>query len=333
MIIEPIYINNYEVITPLYDQFKDTSVKFYKTAYLISEDYYTPAITQTISDNITYYNYPQMPVLKSGNNSLIFPINFDYSKYRLLDEEVERQDNGSRMLIVRQTWGYTPDIVFSQPATVSWQKPGLYDSENSGVARPFLKNATSDEATRTHTIYVDNSDSFFAPGNLVRVKKDYYALGNSWYYAQRGDYVNIQSVEASSIVIPFFKSTIVYQDGTIGPTVESTDVQNSPLFVSGRKTLQQAANVRSPLAGDYPCEIRSSFVTINTSEDMINIQPAWTPELGGQPTDTLSNVTIPTLQEYTEKIGTSERVLATPETLTQLVGNVYIRQGNYVKYQ
>lgn len=336
MIIEPIYLNNYEVINPLYDQFGDTSVVFYKTAYLISEQYYKPAISQTYdeSTNITTYNYPQMPRLKSGDNTLLFPVNFNYSKYRLLSEEIERQENGNKTLIVWQTWGYTPTNIFSQPATVSWQKPGTYDASMSSEWRYLNDTVVSDEATRTHTLPIDNSDGFFAPGNLVRVNKTAGRdLNNTVWYAQMGEYVNIQSVTSTSIVIPFFKATVINPDGTYGVTVDSYGNESMFDIPWGSKRVQQAANVRSPLAGDYPCEIRTTFITVNTSDELINLQPAWQPELGGQPTDTLSDVTDPTLSEYNSKIGGSEKLLATAESLTQLMGNVYMKQGYYVKYQ
>lgn len=337
MIIKPKYINNVEVITPLYERFNDNSVKFYKTRYIISEKFYTPKIVQDSNGNIVY---PAMNKIYSKDNVLLFPKEFDYSKYRLLNEDVERNSNIPEYITVTETWGYTPTIQFNNPSIVSWQKPGMYDESSTTTST----NVLSTNITETQTIYLDNSDGKFKAGDVVQftMPRFVYSSGTKWYYKQVGDYVTISSATTNYITVPVFKITIYYDNGQISTTINSNSFttgnesmfyikQSYPVLCNINCSL--IAKVRSPYSGDFPCIDNYQFITVDNFDSLLNLLPAWTVKIGGQDTDTLTQYTVPTLDEYNSNIGTTEVLLATPETMERLIGNIFILNKKYIRYQ
>ena len=337
MIIKPKYINNVETITPLYERFNDNSVKFYKTKYLISPQFYSPRITQDENGNISY---PTMSRLFSKENTLLFPKDFDYTKYRLLNEEVTHDPNILEYLIVTETWGYTPSVQFNVPSIVSWQKPGMYDESSTTVST----NVLSTNITETQTIYLDNSDGKFKAGDVVQfiMPKFVYDSGNKWWYKQVGDYVTISSATTNYITVPVFKITVYYDNGQINLTINSNSFAsgNESMFYIKQKfpvlcriNCSLIAKVRSPYSGDFPCIDNYQFITVDNFDNLLNLLPAWTVKIGGQDTDTLTQYTVPTLNEYNSNIGTTEVLLATPETMEKLIGNIYILNKKYIRYQ
>lgn len=337
MIIKPKYINNVETITPLYERFNDNSVKFYKTKYLISPQFYSPRIIQDESGNISY---PPMSRIFSKENTLLFPKDFDYTKYRLLNEEVTRDPNIPEYIIVTETWGYTPSVQFNVPSVVSWQKPGMYDEVSSNTT---TTNVLSTHITETQTIYLDNSDNKFKAGDVVKFIMPYFrTTTGAYYYLQVGDPVTVSSATTNYITVPVFKITIYLPDGQISGTINSNSSTTGGESMFYLKQKQSAlcrincnlvARVRPPYSGDFPCIVNSQFTTVDNFDNLLDLLPAWTVKIGNQDTDTLTNYTVPTLDEYNSKIGTTEVLLATPETLEKLIGNVYIIEKKYVRYQ
>lgn len=340
MIIKPKYINNVEVITPLYERFNDNSVKFYKTKYIISEKFYTPKITQDSNGNMIY---PAMNKIYSKDNVLLFPKEFDYSKYRLLNEDVERDPNIPEYITVTETWGYTPTIQFNEPSVVSWQKPGMYDTQSTTTSANII--GSKFPIISDHTIYIDNADGKFKAGDVVALTMLQFrqpSLGI--VYQQTGEPVTITSAGTDYIIVPAFKINIIDTKGTITVSIDSTTYDTNAnlfsMFYFKRDNPSKCtincllyAKTRSPYSGDFPCSINSQFVTIQTYDQLLNLQPAWTVKLGGQDTDTLTPYTVPTITEYNSKVGTNNVLLAAAETLEKLMGDVFIIQRKYVKYQ
>lgn len=339
MIIKPKYINNVEVITPLYERFNDNSVKFYKTKYIISEKFYTPKITQDSNGNITY---PDMPKLFSKENKLLFPKEINSDDYRLLNEEIERDSNIPEYIVVTETWGYTPEIQFNTPSVVSWQKPGMYDTSSTSTSAAATGSKFLIE--NNHTVYVDNSDGKFKAGDVVRFYMPLFRKSGSKVYAQQGEPTTITSVTTDYIVVPVFKITILNEDGSTRNTIDSTTYDTSAnlfsMFYYKRDNqvkcsinINLYATTRSVYSGDFPCSINSRFIRIQSQTDLLDLQPAWTVKLGGQDTDTLTQYTVPTIDEYNANIGTTNVLLAAAETLEKLIGDIYIIQRKYIRYQ
>lgn len=336
MIIKPKYINNVETVTPLYERFNDNSVKFYKTKYLISPQFYSPRITQGENGNISY---PTMSRIFSKENTLLFPKDFDYTKYRLLNEEVTHDPNILEYLIVTETWGYTPSVQFNVPSVVSWQKPGMYDESSTSTST----NVLSTDITEIQTIYLDNSDNKFKAGDVVQFTMPYFITATgAYYYRQVGDAVTISSAATNYITVPVFKITIYLQNGQINGTIDSNSITTggeSMFYIKQKQsvlckiTCKLVAKVRSPYSGDFPCITNYQFTTIDNFDNLLNLLPAWTVKIGGQDTDTLTQYTVPTLDEYNSNIGTTEVLLATPETMEKLIGNIYVVEKKYVRYQ
>ena len=335
MIIKPKYINNVEVINPLYDRFNDTSVNFYKTRYLISEKFFETKLKKDEDGNTIY---PSMGKLVSKEGNLLFPKDFDKSNYRLLEEEITRDNQIKEYIIVTETWGYTPTIQFNEPSIVSWQRPGLY---NETMTESISANVTSTDVpitTQEHTIYLDNSQNKFKAGDVVQFTMPRF--GN--FFTQQGAAITISSAATNYIKVPVFQITVYNLNGSIRTTINSntyTDDSQSMFYLLKdysnvcKVYTQLYAQVRTPYSGDFPCTLNTQFVTINNASQLLQLQPAWSVKIGGQDTDTLTPYTIPTITEYNSKINTDEMLLATSETLEKLIGDVYMLQKRYVKYQ
>ncbi len=335
MIIKPKYINNVEVVNPLYDRFNDTSVNFYKTRYLISEKFFETKLKKDENGNTIY---PSMGKLVSKEGNLLFPKDFDKSNYRLLQEEVERDTQIKEYIIVTETWGYTPTIQFNEPSIVSWQRPGLY---NETMTESISANVTSTDVpitTQEHTIYLDNSQNKFKAGDVVQFTMPRF----SNFFTQQGAAITISSAATNYIKVPVFQITVYNLNGSIRTTINSntyTDSEQSMFYLLKdypnvcKVYTQLYAQVRTPYSGDFPCTLNTQFVTINNASQLLQLQPAWSVKIGGQDTDTLTPYTIPTITEYNSKINTDEMLLATSETLEKLIGDVYMLQKRYVKYQ
>lgn len=340
MIIKPKYINNVEVTNPLYERFNDTTVKFYKTKYIISEQFYTPKITQDSDGNIVY---PQMPKLFSKDNKLLFPKEFsNYTDYRLLNEEVTRDVNIPEYITITETWGYTPTIQFNEPSVVSWQKPGMYDTSSTPVTANVIKSKFPIE--NSHTVYINNFDGKFKAGDVVRFYMPMFQKGGSTIFAQEGEPITITSAASDYILVPIFKINILNLDGSVRNTMDSATYnaaadlfsmfywqRDNPVICSIGVNLY--AKTRSPYSGDFPCSVNSRFIRIQSRTDLLNLQPAWTVKLSGQDTDTLTKYTVPTIDEYNANIGTTNVLLAAAETLEKLIGDIYIIQRKYIRYQ
>lgn len=335
MIIKPKYINNVEVINPLYDRFNDTSVNFYKTRYLISEKFFETKLKKDENGNTIY---PSMGKLVSKEGNLLFPKDFDKSSYRLLEEEITRDNQIKEYIIVTETWGYTPTIQFNEPSIVSWQRPGLY---NETMTESISANVTSTDipiTTQEHTIYLDNSQNKFKAGDVVQFTMPRF--GN--FFTQQGAAITISSAATNYIKVPVFQITVYNLNGSIRTTINSntyTDDSQSMFYLLKdypnvcNVYTQLYAQVRTPYSGDFPCTLNTQFVTINNASQLLQLQPAWSVKIGGQDTDTLTPYTIPTITEYNSKLNTDEMLLATSETLEKLIGDVYMLQKRYVKYQ
>ena len=335
MIIKPKYINNVEVVNPLYDRFNDTSVNFYKTRYLISEKFFETKLKKDENGNTIY---PSMGKLVSKEGNLLFPKDFDKSNYRLLEEEITRDNQIKEYIIVTETWGYTPTIQFNEPSIVSWQRPGLY---NETMTESISANVTSTDVpitTQEHTIYLDNSQNKFKAGDVVQFTMPRF--GN--FFTQQGAAITISSAATNYIKVPVFQITVYNLNGSIRTTINSntyTDDSQSMFYLLKdysnvcKVYTQLYAQVRTPYSGDFPCTLNTQFVTINNASQLLQLQPAWSVKIGGQDTDTLTPYTIPTITEYNSKINTDEMLLATSETLEKLIGDIYMLQKRYVKYQ
>lgn len=337
MIIKPKYINNVEVTNPLYERFNNTTVKFYKTKYIISEQFYKPKITQDSDGNIVY---PQMPKLFSKDNKLLFPKEFsNYTDYRLLNEEVTRDVNIPEYITITETWGYTPTIQFNEPSVVSWQKPGMYDTSSSSVTTPVISSKFPIEDS--HTVYIDNTDGKFRAGDVVKFIMPEFKRGGPMgetIYAQEGEPITVTSVAPNYILVPIFKINVLNLDGSVNHTIDSTDKfsmfywkRDNSMICTINTNLY--AKTRSTYSGDFPCSVNSRFIRIQSRTDLLNLQPAWTVKSGGQDTDTLTPYTVPTIDEYNANIGTTNVLLAAAETLEKLIGDIYIIQRKYIRYQ
>ena len=335
MIIKPKYINNVEVVNPLYDRFNDTSVNFYKTRYLISEKFFETKLKKDENGNTIY---PPMGKLVSKEGNLLFPKDFDKSNYRLLEEEITRDNQIKEYIIVTETWGYTPTIQFNEPSIVSWQRPGLH---NETMTESISANVTSTDVpitTQEHTIYLDNSQNKFKAGDVVQFTMPRFRN----FFTQQGAAITISSAATNYIKVPVFQITVYNLNGSIRTTINSntyTDNEQSMFYLLKdysnvcKVYTQLYAQVRTPYSGDFPCTLNTQFVTINNASQLLQLQPAWSVKIGGQDTDTLTPYTIPTITEYNSKINTDEMLLATSETLEKLIGDVYMLQKRYVKYQ
>lgn len=318
--LKPYYLPSYQTLTPLYSDFKDNSVEFYSVKYWIDHSRFVSRLA----------GYPAMQNLFDGNGRLIFRnCPYDRSKYRLLDET--KEDKGC-YFEVTETYGYTPEITFSRPTTVAWQKPGMYDTATGNVTRTMALLST-DSATQRHTVTVDNSDGAFVAGNTVYLNKAYYTIGSQWWYRQKGNSVSILAATATTIVVPFFTWQTIYEDGSLGGTYASDDSTHGGFNGPGDKTAVQSATVRAPLASDFAAIVSTEFATVNSAAELGDLQPAWTVTSGGQPVDTLSDATSPTLAEYNALVGTSSVLLAAPQAFELLLGNVYKKTSTYVRYQ
>lgn len=314
--LKPYYLPSYQTITPLYSDYKDNSVEFYSVKYWIDHSRFVSRLS----------GYPAMQNLFDGNGRLIFRnCPYDRSKYRLLDET--KEDKGC-YFEVTETYGYTPEITFSRPTTVAWQKPGTYDTATGNVTRTMSLLST-DSATQRHTVTVDNSDGVFVAGNVVYFNK----AASGLVYRQKSASVSILAATATTIVVPFFTWQTIYQDGSYGVTVPSDDTTQSGFYLAGTKTVVQFATVRAPLASDFAAIVSTEFATVNSATELGELQPAWTVTSGGQPVDTLSDATSPTLAEYNALVGTSSLLLAAPQAFELLLGNVYKKTSTYVRYQ
>lgn len=335
MIIKPKYINNVEVITPLYDRFNDTSVNYYKTRYLISEKFFETKLKKDENGNTLY---PSMDKLVSKEGNLLFPKDFDKSNYRLLQEEVERDTQIKEYIIVTETWGYTPTIQFNEPSIVSWQRPGLYDETMTESISANVYSTDVPVTTQEHTIYLDNSQNKFKAGDVVQFTMPRFRK----YFMQQGAAITINSATTNYIKVPVFQITVYNLNGSIRTTINSniyTDDSQSMFYLLKnypnvcKVYTQLYAQVRTPYSSDFPCTLNTQFVTIDNASQLLQLQPAWSVKIGGQDTDTLTPYTIPTITEYNSKMNTNEMLLATPETLEKLIGDVYMLQKRYVKYQ
>lgn len=275
----------------------------------------------------------------------------DFSKFKLVESVPEFSDSMDSIYLVREIYGYAPldadglEKTYPESEPINWERPGKYDVTTGNVKRVVAlseSNLVADNANKVHTLTVDNRNGAYKPGNSVILTRPYSSAVALEYWPFESDPLPILQSTATTIVVGWFTWYRVSR-ATGVRTGDSVASSTLGIFREGaNKSAEQIANTREPEIITLFAEKRVSFFE-NKAGRLPELEQQFAIRIGGALTNILTDVTDPTVGDYTALEGAYYAVLgkepelyklnALPSSAEPFYGTIWKKTSYLVPYQ
>ncbi len=314
----PYYEPNFKYEYPFQAEFKESSVKWYKTYFYIKRHLYKPTDFGT-----------KMSSLQAGlTGVLLFSTERtkeDLDKYFLIDETLTNSEIAD-VLRVEQRWGYTPDSPLIAGGVVGWTRPAM---EYLGSVALTTCTGQSEEGTAVK-LTVEDSTAFKA-GDIVKCYRAALTQNNGTlttieYESMYCKDVTVYKVEAGYLIV---NGDVSFEMGDGSTEDNFFDSWANATNTSPRYIKKTSSNITAR-TGDFACITKT---TLQIAESTPSTEERFRVMLGDSETDTLTEYTTPTVDGYKAGITAGSLLVATQPTFSKIGGNLWRVDTNYIKYQ
>lgn len=258
------------------------------------------------SDFISRVGAPLRNITACNGEPIFKSDNLDFSKYKLLFENVEKSSGG--WLMVKELYGYAPQTVYNTYSAEPVQIPGITDPSGylkEAIPGRNLPNSSYDEQTDRYTIAVGESTaSSLAVGDLVTFSRDLYSVGSSWIAGVETPTVPILQKDSTTITTEAFQAVYNYPGGGASSPSKKDFVRD--LNLSNANAYYAVYVIRQAATREPSMRIVSIKSNISFSEAFPALDSRLVISAGQSETDTITDTTTPSVSEWRQWIAAGQ---------------------------